>query len=71
MKILKTFIFFNIAIFSLSAQETTMLIDAESSSLNWIGKKMERNEKSNANRKKKKEEAKEQERKRKHSNTVE
>ena len=40
MKILKTFIFLNIAIFSLSAQETTMLIDTESSSLNWIGKKI-------------------------------
>ena len=40
MKIFKTFIFLNIAIFSLSAQETTMLIDTESSSLNWIGKKI-------------------------------
>ena len=40
MKILKTFIFLNIAVFSLSAQETTMLIDTESSSLNWIGKKI-------------------------------
>jgi hypothetical protein len=40
MKILKTFILLNIAIYSLSAQETTMLIDTESSSLNWIGKKI-------------------------------
>ena len=45
--------------------------EAEIEALYWIGKKMERNEKSNAKRKKKKEEAKEQERKRKHSNTVE
>lgn len=40
MKKLNAFLLLNFIILSISAQETTMTIDTETSSLNWIGKKI-------------------------------
>ena len=41
MRILKLFILlFNFSLFSLTAQEATNVIDTESSTLNWVGKKI-------------------------------
>ena len=41
MRILKLFILlFNFSLFSLTAQEATIVIDTESSTLNWVGKKI-------------------------------
>ena len=41
MKKLNALLLLNFMILSISAQETTMSIDTQSSSLNWIGKKLQ------------------------------